>query len=415
MDFDDTAEEAAFRAEARAWLEANAIPKGDPEDFSLGFFSAGADWHDLDERSRKWQRVLFDAGWAGIGLPTAYGGRGGTTAQELIFAQEVADFGVHSGPFMVSHSMVVPAILAFGTDAQKDRFVEATLRGDEEWCQLFSEPGSGSDLASLSTRAVFDGDEWVVNGQKVWTSSGDTCQWGILLARTDPDAPKHRGITYFLVEMSTPGIEVRPLRQMTGDSHFSEVFLTDVRIPAANVLGGPTRVDDGWRAAMHTLANERNMIGAAAVDNDVVSVVELARSRGLLADPVVRQGIAAVHTNAQLLTYLGHRTRTALSQGREPGPETSVSKLLYNQHLVRQTALGKSIMGAEGMLTGEPGTWEEYIDYRFVWHPQSGIAGGTNEVQRNIIGERVLGLPAEPRVTPARVSQPSGEGLRLVG
>lgn len=415
MDFDDTAEEAAFRVEARAWLEANAIPKGDPEDFSRGFFSVGADWRDLDERSRKWQRTLFDAGWAGIGLPQAYGGRGGTTGQEMIFAQEVADFGVHSGPFMVSHSMVVPAILAFGTDAQKDRFVEATLRGDEEWCQLFSEPGSGSDLASLSTRAVLDGDEWVVNGQKVWTSSGDTCQWGILLARTDPEAPRHRGITYFLVDMSTPGIEVRPLRQMTGDSHFSEVFLTDVRIPAANVLGGPARIDDGWRAALHTLANERNMIGAAAVDDDVLSLVELARARGLLDDPVVRQGIAAVHTDAQLLTYLGYRMLTAFSHGREPGPETSVSKLLYNRHLVRQTSLGKSIMGAEGMLTGEPGTWEGYIDHRFVWHPQSGIAGGTNEVQRNIIGERVLGLPAEPRVTPAPVSQPSGEGLRLVG
>src|SRR5690606_31404349 len=197
------------------------------------------------------------------------------------------------------------------------------------WCQLFSEPGSGSDLASLSTRAVRDGDEWVVNGQKVWTSNADTCEWGILLARTDPDAPKHRGITYFLVDMATPGIEVRPLRQMTGDSHFSEVFLTDVRIPADNVLGGEARVNDGWRAAMHTLANERNMIGSAAVDEDLEAVVELARAAGLDADPVVRQQLALVHTHVELLRFLGYRMRTALSQGRAPGPETSVLKLLY--------------------------------------------------------------------------------------
>ncbi len=397
MDFDDSPEEAAFRAEARAWLDEHAIPKGHADDFSRGFFELDADWNLLGARSRAWQRRLFDAGWAGVSYPKEFGGRGGTTMQELIFAQEMANYGVHTGTFAVAHTMVGPAILEFGTQAQKDRHLEAMLCGDEEWCQLFSEPGAGSDLAGLSTRAVRDGDEWVVNGQKVWTSSADRSQWGILLARTDPDVPKHRGITYFLLDMATPGIEIRPLRQMTGDSHFSEVFLTDVRIPADNVLGGEAGINQGWRAAMHTLANERNMIGSASSDDDLIGLVALARSRGLEDDPDVRQELALVHTDAALLDYLGYRMQTALSRGEAPGPETSVLKLVYGRFLRRTTGLAKRLMGAEGMLTGENGEWSGYFGYRFLWAPHSGIAGGTNEVQRNIIGERVLGLPSEPR------------------
>jgi alkylation response protein AidB-like acyl-CoA dehydrogenase len=276
------------------------------------------------------------------------------------------------------------------------------------WCQLFSEPGSGSDLASLSTRAVRDGDEWIVNGQKVWTSSADSCEWGILLARTDPDAPKHRGITYFLLDMRSAGIDIRPLRQMTGDSHFSEVFFTDVRIPTRNVLGGESRVNDGWRAAIHTLANERNMIGSASVEEDLVCVTALAREAGLDGDPVVRQQLAKVKTNVELLRYLGYRMQTALSQGRAPGPETSVLKLLYGQHLRETMGFGKHLLGAAGMLEGAPGEWSGFVGYRFTWAPHSGIAGGTNEVQRNIIGERVLGLPGEPRSVP---SVPETDGV----
>jgi acyl-CoA dehydrogenase len=397
VDFDDSPEEAGFRAEARAWLDVNAIPKGHADDFSRGFFQVGADWSVLDERCRKWQRTMFDGGWAGISYPTEFGGRGGSTMQELVFAQEMGRHGVHNGPFMVAHTMVGPAILEFGTPDQQQRFIEPMLRGEEMWCQLFSEPGSGSDLASLSTRAVRDGDEWIVNGQKVWTSSADVCEWGILLARTDPDAPKHKGITYFLLDMRTPGIDIRPLRQMTGDSHFSEVFFTDVRIPVVNVLGGEAQINDGWRAAMHTLANERNMIGNASVEEDLDAVVALAAAAGLDADPVTRQNLARVKTNIELLRFLGYRMQTALSQGVAPGPETSVLKLLYGQHLRHSMTLGKHVLGPDGMLDGDPGDWSGYIGYRFLWAPHSGIAGGTNEVQRNIIGERVLGLPAEPR------------------
>ncbi len=401
MDFDDSPDEARFRAEAREWLDLNAIPKGHPDDFSRVFFQAGADWAVLDEKCRKWQRTLFDGGWAGISYPTQFGGRGGTTMQEVIFAQEMSRYGEHSGPFMVAHTMVGPAILELGTEQQRERFIEPMLRGEEMWCQLFSEPGSGSDLASLSTRAVRDGDEWIVNGQKVWTSSADVCEWGILLARTDADAPKHKGITYFLLDMHTPGIEIRPLRQMTGDSHFSEVFFTDVRIPAENVLGGEQRVNEGWRAALHTLTNERNMIGSAAVNEDFEAVAALAEAAGLTGDERVRQQLARVKTNVELLRYLGFRMQTALSHGVAPGPESSILKLLYGQHLGHSMGLGKHLLGAEGMLEGVPGEWSGFVGYRFLWAPHSGIAGGTNEVQRNIIGERVLGLPAEPRPSAA--------------
>jgi alkylation response protein AidB-like acyl-CoA dehydrogenase len=395
VDFEDTPEEAIFRAEARSWLDAHATPKGHPDDFSRSFFDVQVDWGVLVRQARAWQRTLFDGGWAGISYPKDLGGRGGTTMDELIFAQEMADFGVHNGPFVVAHTMVGPAILEFGTREQQERFVEPMLRGDEVWCQLFSEPGAGSDLASLSTRAERDGDEWVVNGQKVWTSAADHSDWGILLARTNSSAPKHRGITYFLLDMSSPGIDVRPLRQMTGDSHFSEVFLTDVRIPAANVLGGEAGIDQGWRAAIHTLANERNMIGSAQVDEDLVGLTALARASGRDGDPLVRQELARAHTSIELLRYLGFRMQTALSRGAEPGPETSVLKLVFGQHLRHSTRTGKALLGASGMLEGERGEWSGYFGYRFVWAPHAGIAGGTNEVQRNIIAERVLGLPSD--------------------
>ncbi len=397
MDFEDTPEDAVFRTEARDWLAANAVPKGHEDDISRGFFDQSADWDRLEALARRWQRRQFDGGWAGISYPKEFGGRGGTTMQELVYAQEVRRTGEHGGIFAVAHTMVGPAILAFGTRAQQERFIEPMLRGDEVWCQLFSEPGAGSDLASLATLAVRDGDEWVVTGQKVWTSSADRSQWGILLARTDPTAEKHAGITYFLLDMATPGIEVRPLRQMTGEAHFSEVFLDEVRIPADLVLGGEAGIGQGWPAAIHTLANERNMIGAAAVDDDVEGLVALARGTGRLDDPVVRQGIARAHTATQLLRWFGYRVQTALARGESPGPETSVVKLIYGTHLRDAGDLGKALLGADGMLDGEAGTWAGYFGYRFVWAPHSGIAGGTNEVQRTIIGERVLGLPREAR------------------
>jgi alkylation response protein AidB-like acyl-CoA dehydrogenase len=397
VDIDDSADEAAFRAEAYAWLEAHAPAKGSADDFSEAFFDPRSDPGLLIRRSVAWQRTLWDGGWAGISYPAEWYGRGGSLTQEVIFAEEMARFGVISGAFAVAHSMVGPAILVHGTDEQRHRFLPAMLRGDEMWCQLFSEPGAGSDLAGLSTRAERDGDQWVVNGQKVWTSNADTSDQGILLARSDPDAPKHRGITYFLVDMSTPGIEVRPLRQMTGESHFSEVFLTDVVIPATSVLGGEQGVGNGWRAAVHTLANERAMIGGAQGLADIEPLIGLARRSGLVADPVVRQELAAAHTRMRIITYLGYRARTAISQGRAPGPETSVVKLAFAEHFRRLASLAKALQGASGMLADDGSENAATLTWRFLFSPSTGIAGGTDEVQRSIIGERVLGLPREDR------------------
>jgi alkylation response protein AidB-like acyl-CoA dehydrogenase len=412
VDIDDTPEEAAFRAEARAWLEANAPAKGSADDFSEAFFEQGADVAETMRRNAEWQRRLWDAGWAGISYPREWYGRGGTLMQEVIFAEESSAFGVIAGAFAVAHSMVGPAILELGTDEQRHRFIPATLRGDETWCQLFSEPGAGSDLAGLGTRAERDGDQWIVNGQKVWTSNADTSHYGILLARTDADAPKHRGITYFLVDMTTPGIEVRPLRQMTGESHFSEVFLTDVAIPASAVLGGPGEVGNGWRAAVHTLANERAMIGGSQSMTDVEPVIELARRVGALDDPVVRQELAAAHIRMRIIAFLGFRARTAISQGRAPGPETSVVKLAFSEHFSRLASLAKALQGATGMLD-DAGDGSALLTWRFLFSPSTAIAGGTSEVQRSIIGERVLGLPREER--PGEVGRATAANREPVG
>src|SRR3954471_6111683 len=262
MDFDESPEEIGFRAEVRAWLEANA-----PTSAAPGY----GDRRHL-EHAKAWQAVLADNGWACITWPVEYGGRGGTGTEAAIFADEQSALGINVGSFAVGIGMAGPTIIAHGTPEQKERFLRPLLRGEEVWCQLFSEPGAGSDLAGLATRAVRDGDEWVVTGQKVWTSGAHESDWGILLARTDPDQPKHRGITYFLVDMHAPGIEIRPLRQMTGASHFNEVFLTDVRIPHENVLG---EVNGGWGVAMTTLANERVFIGGGGTGPTFDGLVDL--------------------------------------------------------------------------------------------------------------------------------------------
>ncbi len=394
MDFDDTPREASFRAEARAWLDAHAPAKGSPEDFSGGYLEGTADAATHIARAKEWQRTLFDHGWAGITWPTEYGGRGEASLESSIWNAEMARHGVTVGPFAVGIGMAGPTILRHGTDAQKERFLRPMLRGDEMWCQLFSEPEAGSDLAALRTRAVRDGDEWVVDGQKVWTSSADHADWGTLLARTDPDATKRKGITYFLVDMRTPGIEIRPLRQMTGSSHFSEVFLDGVRIPAENVLGEP---DQGWAVTQTTLANERGLIAGGNKASDAAALCALATDLGRGGDPVLRQKLVDCWIRQRIQLYHGYRLQTALSQGRQPGPETSIMKLFAAEYLRRLGAAALELLGPDGMRSGEgpgDGAWQA----RFLHAPAIGIAGGSNEVQRNIIGERVLGLPREAAV-----------------
>ncbi len=331
VDFRDTPEETAFRAEARSWLESHATVRS-PE-----AAQRRPRWRDPSPEAqaahvaacRAWQATLHEGGWAGITWPTAYGGRGGTPMQQIIFNQEQARFEVSSGALTIGLAMVGPTLITWGTEDQQSRYLGPMLRGEEMWCQLFSEPGAGSDLAGLITRAELDGDAWVVNGQKVWTSMAQHSEWGILLARTDRAAPKHRGISYFLVDMKSEGVEVRPLRQIDGVAHFNEVFLTDVRIPANQIVGD---VDNGWRVAQTTLQSERVAIGSG-------EGLRFADVRALLAgigagqSSRYRQQIASAFIRFELLRYLGLRVQTAISQGRPPGAESSVMKLAFSEHI----------------------------------------------------------------------------------
>lgn len=390
MHIGDTPEEAAYRAEARAWLEAHATRKSDAHPGDSVDHTRDLAGHV--QACRDWQRVLFDHGWAGITWPAQYGGKGASAIQAAIFNEEMAQFDVAVGTFAVSIGMVGPTLIAHGTPEQQHEHLAPILKGEEVWCQLFSEPGSGSDLASLGTRAVRDGDDWVVNGQKVWTSLGQYADYAILLARTDGDQPKHAGITYFILDMKSPGIEVRPITQITGVQHFNETFLTDVRIPNANVVGGP---NEGWKVAQTTLANERNFIGSGG-SWSASDLVDLAQRRGCAHDPHVRQRLAEAISRQETLKYLGFRMRTAMSQRRMPGPEMLTLKLAFANHwrLSAETAIG--ILGADAMLWGDDAAdenqWGQHLLSQFAIR----IGGGTDEIQHNIIAERGLGLPREP-------------------
>jgi alkylation response protein AidB-like acyl-CoA dehydrogenase len=388
VDFDDSPEEAEFRAEARAWLEQKAPAHETPGPVNINA-------PDHVGRSKRWQAELFRGGWAGITWPKEFGGRGGNAVQNSIFSHEQNRFRLPIGMFTVASGMVGPTLMQHGRDDQKQRFLEPILRGDEVWCQLFSEPGAGSDLAGLATRAERDGDEFVVNGQKVWNSGAHYSDFGILLARSNRDVPKHRGITYFIVDMRAPGIEVRPLRQITGHAHFNEVFLSDVRIPVANVVGD---VDAGWGVAVTTLANERTSIGGFRRGDPMGAIIDLARRVGSAGDVLARDRIANVYIHYELLKYLGFRVQTSLSQGRMPGPESSVMKLALSNQATRVGDLVLALQGAAATLGGgdalDAGHWQQ----EFLGQFGIKIGGGTDQVQRNVIGERVLGLPGEPRL-----------------
>ncbi|MDA2966030.1 MAG: acyl-CoA dehydrogenase family protein [Actinomycetota bacterium] len=404
MHIGDTPEEAAFRAEARTWLEAHAHRR----DSHVG---KSAD-HTRDlaghmQACRDWQRVLYDNNWAGITWPKQYGGRGASAIQSAIFAEEMSQFDVATGAFAVSIGMVGPTLITHGTPEQQQHHLAPILKGEEVWCQLFSEPGSGSDLASLGTRAVRDGDDWIVNGQKVWTSFGQFADYAILLARTDVDLPKHAGITYFILDMKSPGIDVRPITQITGVQHFNETFLTDVRIPHTNIIG---EINAGWKGAQTTLMNERSHIGSGGTWS-VDQLIQLAQQRGLSSDLNVRQGLAQAHTRAETLRYMGFRMRTAMSQMRMPGPEALTLKLAYANHWILTAELATEILGAGAMLWAddapEDNQWGQHLLGQFAIR----IGGGTDEIQHNIIAERGLGLPREPQLdkdTPWRVSNKVG-------
>ena len=397
MDFDDSPEELAYRAQVRAFLAANATPKTGSslaESYYAKAPSAGEESEHV-RLCKQWQRILFDNGWAGIAWPKAYGGRGETARHQGIFNQEQARYDVQAGIFSVGIGMTGPTLIAHGTEEQKQRYLRPMLQGEEVWCQLFSEPGAGSDLGGLRTTAVRDGDEWIVNGQKVWNSGAHYSDWGILLTRTDPDVPKHRGITYFVVDMRGAGIDVRPLRQITGAAHFNEVFLTDVRIPHENIVGV---VNGGWGPMMTTLANERTLIGSSQSMVTFDDIVAFARHQGVAGDPTIRQELIRHLSYAETIKYLGYRTQSAASRGQVPGPESSVIKLAASRRLEHQGNLVMSISGASGMLWEASAYLGGFWQNQFLGQWMSRIGGGTDQIQRNTIGEKVLQLPPEPRV-----------------
>jgi acyl-CoA dehydrogenase len=399
MDFNDTPEEATFRAECRTWLEAHAEPLG----------AAEADTAVLEERSdpgtinraKAWQAKKADGGWACMTWPKEYGGRGATPIQSVIWGQEERRFRTPPNIFAIGQGMLGPTIMAHGTDAQKKRYLRPMLRGEEIWSQLFSEPAAGSDLAGLQTRAVRDGEDWVVNGQKIWTTGAQYSKWGMVLTRTDPGAVKHAGITYFIVDMESPGIEIRPIKQINGGRSFNEVFFSDVRVPHDNVVG---KVDDGWRGAITTLMNERASIGSGSGGVGVKDLLRLARTtdwegRPALDDPSVRERIADFYVKTKGLEYTGYRTLTALSRGQTPGPESSIGKLVGAPLRQEMASFAMDLEGILGSLYGgedapDAAAWQR----SWLAAPGLRLAGGTDEILRNIVAERVLGLPGEIRV-----------------
>ncbi|MEY2430585.1 MAG: hypothetical protein QOC92_310 [Acidimicrobiaceae bacterium] len=383
---------AEFRLKARSFLTEHAPKRAKRgEDEGPAFEATVADV----ATQKTFQAALADAGLAGLTWPKPWG-QGLTPEHQRVFNEETVGYELPTIVYTIGLGMVIPTMIEFGTDAQRERYVAKALRGEEIWSQLFSEPGAGSDVASLQMRAERDGDEWILNGQKVWTTGAQISDFGAVIARTNPDNPKHRGITMFIIDFKARGVEIRPLRQMNGGSGFNEVFFTDVRVPDSNRIGD---VDDGWRCAIAMLMNERVAIGSGGGGGRSVGVkplIELARRRGVLEDPVVRQGIADVYIRTQIMGYIGQRTRAAVKAGKAPGPEGSIAKLAGALLARRTSDLGIAIAGAGGQ------AWEDKRDSRWALGvlsaPAARIAGGTDEVQRNIIGERVLGLPKEPQV-----------------
>jgi alkylation response protein AidB-like acyl-CoA dehydrogenase len=399
MDFEDSPEEAKFRAEVRDWLEANAKPRTT---------SAAADI--LEENgaagamaaSKAWQKKKAEAGYARITWPKGMGGVGGTPMQSIIFGQEEGKYGVASGgPFSIGLGMCIPTLMAYGSDEAKKRYVKPAVEGDEIWCQLFSEPAGGSDVAGLRTRAEKQGEGWIVNGSKIWTTGAQFSDYGILLTRTDANVPKHKGLTMFYLSMKSPGVDIRPIKQASGGSGFNEIFFTDVKIPDSQRLGD---VGQGWQVALTTLMHERLAVGGGQGGGlDVPQLLQLARTLELEDGPAiknaaVRERIADWYVKSAGLRYTTFRTMTALSRGQQPGPEASIAKVVVAAKLQDLSAFAMELEGEAGVLQGADAPMHGLFQGGWLSAPGLRIAGGTDEILRNIIAERVLGLPQDIRV-----------------
>ena len=395
MDFRDTPAEAALREDVRHWLRDN-LPAGwgttvrEPED-EAARFAFRFDW----------EKRLYRGGWSGIAWPREYGGRDATPIEQAIFLEEMARADAPEGVNIIGRNLTWPTLMAHGTEAQKLRYLPAILRGEEMWCQGFSEPNSGSDLASARCRATRDGDAYVVNGQKIWTSFAQYAHWCILLARTDPSAVKHRGLSFLLVDMRTPGITIRPLVQITGETDFSEVFFDDVRVPADNLVG---ELNQGWRIAMTTLQFERGPEEAlprqVRFRRDLDRLFQIAATtqrggRPVSSDPVLRQKLAACYIDLELMRLNGLRGLTRVAKGKDLGPESSFAKLYWSHMYQRLTEVALEVIGAESALAASDpdAVAEGFFSHRFLQSRAMTIYSGTSEIQRNIIAERVLGLP----------------------
>jgi acyl-CoA dehydrogenase len=400
MDFEDTPQEAEFRATVRKWLEANARPHGGGsaldelgESREKGFLKAG----------REWQAKKAGAGYARITWPKEVGGMGGNAIQQVIFNQEEGKTGSAglSAPFSIGLGMCIPTLMAYCGKDVMARYVKPALHGEEIWCQLFSEPAAGSDVAGLRTRAERDGDDWIINGQKIWTTGAQISDYGLLLTRTDPNAPKHKGLTMFYLSMKSPGVDVRPIKQASGASGFNEVFFTDVRIPDSQRVG---EVGQGWTVALTTLMHERLAVGGGQGGGlDVPQLLSLARSLELEDGPAiknasVREKIADWYVRSAGLKYTTYRTMTALSRGQQPGPEASIAKVVVAPKLQDLSAFGTELEGEAGALKGDDAPAHGAFQMGWMSAPGFRIAGGTDEILRNIIAERVLGLPQDVRV-----------------
>jgi alkylation response protein AidB-like acyl-CoA dehydrogenase len=392
MDLNLTAEELQFRNELRAWLEANV-----PKDWS--------EWREkpLEETFpylRAWQRKLYEGGWAAVSWPKAYGGRDASLMLQTIFWEEMARVEAPPMANSLGLGLIGPTIIAHGTEEQKKRYIPKILSAEEIWCQGFSEPNAGSDLANLQTEARLEGNEYVVNGQKVWTSYGWVGDWCELVVRTDPNVPKHKGLTVLLVDMKSPGVEVRPLRQMTGESEFNELFFRDVRVPVENVLG---KVNDGWNVAVSTLMHERGSFGARLhlmFKRNINRLIELARTvqrngKPAAQDPLIRQKLAQYYGEVEIMRLNQMRAFSRIAATGIPGPEGSIQKIFWSELNQRIQQLAQELLGPYGQLDArdhyavDKGIWS----YGYLRSRGNTIEAGTSEVQRNIIGHFVLGLP----------------------
>ena len=394
MDLNPTPEEQRFRDEFRGWLNSNIPKEWDPAAF-----------HDEDSRQRfeflrGWQKKMYEAGWIGIHWPKEYGGRGASLIEQTIFIEEMARAAAPPIINVLGVSLLGPTLIAYGNEAQKKRFLAKIISADEIWCQGYSEPNAGSDLAALRSEAVLEGDHFIVNGQKTWTSYGHFADWCFAVVRTDPDVPKHKGLTYLLIDMHSPGITIRPLKQMTGDSEFNEVSFQNVKVPVENVVG---KINGGWEIAIATLMFERGTLGASlqiTFKRQIERLIELSRKiirngRPASEDPIIRQRLAQICTEIEIFRLNQLRTTTRMAKSGVPGPEGSIQKIFWSEMNQRMQQVAMEMLGPWGQLTKESEYAIDHGQWAHAYLRSRGntIEAGTSEIQRNIIGHFVLGLP----------------------